>query len=88
MKRRTSRSHIVLRVEITPKALQEMETTIEQFGMKKVAMVSRLVTWVVDQPEVVQAMILGLYPEDGGKDISSEETFVTAVNANRSEHGI
>lgn len=59
-----NQSRIVLRVEVRPSCKPELERLNEMLGMKQVAIMSRLVEWFVEQPELIQAAILGRYPKE------------------------
>jgi hypothetical protein len=52
--------------------------------MTQVAVTSRLIMWLVEQPDIIQARILGLYPESTEKDVSSLSALIMAQMATRS----
>jgi hypothetical protein len=56
--------------------------------MKKVEVTSRLMVWIAEQPEMLQAMILGLHPESYEKEISFEVIRNYAALAGRSDNCI
>ena len=56
---------IIMRVEITPAARSTLVGVLDQFGMTQVAVMSKLMKWMVEQDDVTQAMILGVYPVEG-----------------------
>ena len=53
-----------MRIELLPQAKEHLSELSNRLGMTQVAMTSRLVEWVCQQEDVVQAAILGLYPVD------------------------
>jgi hypothetical protein len=75
---------MILRIEVTPRAVKEHRRTTEHFGMTQVAVTSRLIMWLVEQPDIIQARILGLYPESTEKDVSSLSALIMAQMATRS----
>lgn len=61
---------IILRIEITPDAKENLTGFCSKVGMTQVAAMSRLVEWFAEQSDVVQAAILGLYPADIRADVA------------------
>jgi len=57
-------SRVIMRIELLPQAKEHLSELSNRLGMTQVAMTSRLVEWVCQQEDVVQAAILGLYPVD------------------------
>ena len=53
-----------MRVELFPQAKSHLEVLCDRLGMTQVATTSRLVEWFAEQTDLVQAAVLGLYPED------------------------
>ncbi|MFI5382048.1 MAG: hypothetical protein ACHRHE_22360 [Tepidisphaerales bacterium] len=51
-------SRIIMRLELTPSAKKTVEQMTEKKGMTQVAMLSRLVEWLANQPAAVQASVL------------------------------
>jgi len=54
----------IMRVELFPQAKSHLEVLCDRLGMTQVATTSRLVEWFAEQTDLVQAAVLGLYPED------------------------
>ena len=50
-----------MRVELTPKALGQIDHVCHRQGMTQLSVLSRLVNWVASQPDEVQAAVLGQY---------------------------
>ena len=59
----------IMRIELTPQAKNRLAATCEQRGMTQVAVASRLVEWFTNQPEMVQAAVLGQYPKEIQSDV-------------------
>jgi len=55
---------VVMRIELVPYAKKQLIAAAGRLGMTQVATNSRLVEWLCQQSDVIQAAILGLYPED------------------------
>jgi hypothetical protein len=53
-----------MRIELLPQAKSTLETSCDKRGMTQVATTSRIVEWFCKQNDVVQAAVLGLYPDD------------------------
>ena len=60
----------IIRIELTPPAKKNLSMISDRNGMTQVSIMSRLVRWFFDQPESIQAAILGRYPEDLKTDIA------------------
>ena len=88
LKTSTSQPRVILRIDVTPRAVQEHRKTTEDFGMTQVAVTSRLLMWFVKQPDVIQAKILGIHPESAEKGDSSLTVLVMRQMTNRSESRI
>jgi hypothetical protein len=58
-----------MRIELLPQAKSNLETSCDKRGMTQVATTSRIVEWFCKQNDVVQAAVLGLYPEDIRADL-------------------
>jgi hypothetical protein len=54
----------IMRIEVLPEVLETLADTTEQVGSTQVSVISRLLEWFVQQSDVTQAAILGLYPTD------------------------
>jgi hypothetical protein len=55
---------VIMRIELYPQAKDHLTDLCGRLGMTQVAATSRLVEWFCEQQDVVQAAVLGLYPED------------------------
>jgi hypothetical protein len=55
---------VIMRIELYPQAKEHLMGLCDRLGMTQVAATSRLVEWFCEQQDVVQAAVLGLYPED------------------------
>jgi hypothetical protein len=55
---------VIMRIELFPSAKTRLEASCEQRGMTQVATTSRVIEWFCAQNDIVQAIVLGLYPED------------------------
>ena len=58
-----------MRIELIPSAKSSLEEMCERRGMTKVSTTSRLIEWFAEQNDVVQATVLGLYPEGVHADV-------------------
>jgi len=54
----------ILRIELLPDAQERFTAIHDRLGITQVAIASRLVEWAAEQSDVLQAAILGLYPDD------------------------
>lgn len=53
-----------MRLELTKSAKDTLDKLTELTGMTQVALMSRLVEWFTQQPELIQAAVLGGYPKE------------------------
>jgi hypothetical protein len=60
----------ILRIELSEVAHALLVTTTKRCGMTQVAMMSQLITWFAEQPELMQMAILGRYPREVEKDLA------------------
>ena len=60
-----------MRIELYPEAKDDLSDLCDRLGMTQVAATSRLVEWFTEQTDVVQAAVLGLYPEDIRADVAT-----------------
>jgi len=60
----TESRRVIMRIELLEQAKQEFTGMSDRWGMTQVAISSRLIEWFAEQTDVVQAIILGLYPEE------------------------
>jgi hypothetical protein len=58
-----------MRIEVFPRVPGSLADVTDRVGSTQVAVVSRLLEWLVSQPDVTQAAILGLYPGDIRKEL-------------------
>ena len=58
-----------MRIELVPQAKTNLQALCDKLGMTHVATTSRVIEWFCQQNDVVQAVILGLYPEDIREDV-------------------
>jgi len=61
---------IILRIELTPAAKEHLERTSDTMGMTQVAMLSRVMEWYANQPEVIQRIIVGHMPPEIHRDVA------------------
>jgi len=60
----TSTRRVIMRIELTPDAKKGLTELCDRLGMTQIATTSRIIEWFTTQPDVVQAAVLGLYPQD------------------------
>jgi hypothetical protein len=53
-----------MRIELLPEAKEGLTGLCDRLGMTQIAATSRIIEWFTTQSDVVQAAILGLYPQD------------------------
>jgi hypothetical protein len=58
-----------MRIEVLPGVRESLAHATEQVGSTQVTVVSRLLEWFVEQSDVTQAAILGVYPRDIRKEL-------------------
>jgi hypothetical protein len=63
---------VIMRIDLLPAARQKFTHVPEIFGMTQAAVNTRLVEWIVSQPEEVQASILGLMPSEATRDAAKD----------------
>src|SRR2546423_14083221 len=61
---------IILRIELTPKAKEHLEQISKRQGMTQVAMLSRVIEWYANQPEIIQRIIVGHLPSELQQDVA------------------
>ncbi|HEX4054760.1 MAG TPA: hypothetical protein VHX86_10890 [Tepidisphaeraceae bacterium] len=64
-------SRVIMRIELFPQAKDRLSGMCDRLGITQVAAVSRLVEWFAEQTDIVQAAVMGLYPEDIRADIAT-----------------
>ena len=62
---------VIMRIELSPPAMERFLGYSDSLGMTQVALSSRLVEWLSRQDDIIQAAVLGLYPEDIRAEIPS-----------------
>lgn len=67
-----TQQRVIMRIELLPQAREHLTALSNRLGMTQVAITSRLVDWLCAEQDVVQAAVLGLYPEDIGAEIPSK----------------
>jgi hypothetical protein len=60
---------IIIRIEVNPQAWERIQQMIAHRGMTQLSAISRAMDWFGNQSELVQAAILGHYPQSLQKDI-------------------
>jgi hypothetical protein len=55
---------IIMRIEVTPGAAERINEIVRRTGQTKVAVMRRATEWLANQPEEIQAEVLGLYPKN------------------------
>lgn len=55
---------VIMRIELYPEAKKGLTDLCDRLGMTQIAATSRVIEWFTTQSDVVQAAILGLYPQD------------------------
>jgi hypothetical protein len=53
---------VIMRIEVEPAARDELQRICGALGMTQVAVNSRMIDWLCEQTDVVQAGVLGLLP--------------------------
>lgn len=75
----------ILRVELSSEAKEHLDIVTERTGMTRIALLSRLVTWLGEQPELIQAAVLGRYPKEIERDVARLVLQRAAGNTQRKE---
>ena len=57
------KKRVVFRIEIFAESRDRMLRLSEDLGITQIAIASRVVVWFANQPDLIQAGILGLYPD-------------------------
>lgn len=63
---------IIVRIELTEHARDEVTRQCERNGMTQLALLSTVVAWFSRQPDVVRASVLGHLPGEEGGDVATE----------------
>ena len=61
----------VIRIELTQSAKSKLSGLSEHNGMTQVSIMSRLVEWFTQQPDTIQASVLGRYPREIESDVAT-----------------
>jgi hypothetical protein len=61
---------VIMKIEVLPKARDGVEAVCEKLGMTHVAVNSRLVDWLAQQPDMIKASVLGLLPAGTNCDVA------------------
>jgi hypothetical protein len=67
----TMKKRVVFRIQLTSHAKEELLGISDKIGITQIALCSKIVEWFADQPDMVQAGILGLYPDLIGQDVAT-----------------
>jgi hypothetical protein len=59
----------IMRIDVLPEVAESLAAVTDRVGSTQVSVVSRLLEWFGAQPDVTQAAILGLYPQDIKKEL-------------------
>jgi len=60
---------VIMRVEVLPAARDGVEAVCDSLGLTHVSVNSRLVDWLAQQPDMIQASVLGLLPAGTNYDV-------------------
>lgn len=71
MLNKTMPKRVIMRIELYPEAKDKLADMCDRLGMTQVAATSRLVEWFTSQSDVVQAAVLGLYPDDIAAEVAT-----------------
>jgi hypothetical protein len=66
----SSTRRVIMRIELYPEAKKGLTDLCDRLGMTQIATTSRIIEWFTTQTDVVQAAILGLYPQDIRSEIA------------------
>jgi hypothetical protein len=61
---------IALRIELTGSAKERLTDLSDQTGMTQVQVASRIIEWFTEQPDLIQAAVLGRYPPEIEADVA------------------
>ncbi len=61
---------IIVRIEISQDAKDGLNALTDKLGMTQVALTSRVLEWFARQPDLIQAAVLGHYPEEIQADVA------------------
>jgi hypothetical protein len=61
---------VIMRIELTPAAKQEVEVYCDRVGMTQIAAMSRLAEWFGNQSDEIQALVQDHYPGSIKPDVA------------------
>ena len=75
-----------MRIELSPKAKTAFTDIAARKGMTQVAVTSRMIEWLVRQPDMIQLNVLQSLPVDNGEQSSALLTAILKhiIDANKS----
>jgi 1,2-phenylacetyl-CoA epoxidase catalytic subunit len=65
------KKRVVFRIQLTTDAKKRLLDISDQLGITQIAIASRLVEWFANQPDLIQAAVLGLYPDLIKQDVAT-----------------
>lgn len=65
------KKRVVFRIQLTVEAKKRLLDISDQLGITQIAITSRIVEWFASQPDLIQAAILGLYPDLIKQDVAT-----------------
>lgn len=65
------KKRVVFRIQLTLDAKKRLLDISDQLGITQIAITSRIVEWFAGQPDLIQAAILGLYPDLIKQDVAT-----------------
>jgi len=60
---------VIMRIEVLPVARDGIEAVCDSMGLTHVSVNSRLIDWLAEQPDMIQASVLGLLPAGTNCDV-------------------
>lgn len=69
-RQKPSSKRVVFRIQLTPDAKQALLSITSDLGITQIAVTSKLVEWFSSQPDMIQAAVLGLYPDVIKQDVA------------------
>jgi len=60
---------VIMRIEVDPVARDKLQQVCSSLGLTQVSVNSRMIDWLCEQSDVVQAGVLGLLPEGTDCDV-------------------
>ena len=65
------KKRVVFRIQLTLEAKKRLLDISDQLGITQIAITSRIVEWFASQPDLIQAAIVGLYPDLIKQDVAT-----------------